>query len=417
MARTVFPKLVATLSLVALVTSAGASDRYTPDVDYGRVTLDLPTGRGIYSTGPSLSDWNAPLGEGTAAVNPADARVKAVDWLVKHQRQDGGFGAGSWGSDDMAAPSDVATTAYVTLALLRDGKGVAKHRATIERSVDFVVRSIENAPANSPLLDTPQGTQPQYKLGQYVDTHFAAMLLGEVDGQMGFELNHRIGVAYDTVLSKVQMTQAANGSFDANGWAPVLSSSVAAQSLYTAKLKGKDIEDSVLQRSDDYQAGLIAGDGSLSTGEGAGVDLYAAATALRANDQVVKREAAAPSAGPDTDRRVAEATEARGAATSRITSDDGRLMAGFGSIGGEELLSYQMISDTLAENGGQDWDKWSQQIGTYLVNVQNQDGSWSGQHCITSTVFTTAGGVMTLSAGDWVSHKASLATPTKPSRG
>jgi hypothetical protein len=216
------------------------------------------------------------------------------------------------------------------------------------------------------------------------------------------------------------MTQQANGAFDANGWAPVLSSSVAAQSLYTAKVNGKDIDQSVLDRSDEYQAGLIGDGGALSTGEGAGVELYAAATALRANDQVVKREAQAPSATPPAESRakVAEASEARDAATARITTDDGRLMSGFGSIGGEELLSYQMITDTLAENGGTDWDKWSQQIGTYLVNVQNQDGSWSGQHCITSTVFTTAGGVMTLSAGDWAAHKAAAAkSPTTPSRG
>jgi hypothetical protein len=292
----------------------------------------------------------------------------------------------------------VATTCYVTLALWRDANGTQKNRDAVEKGVTFVVNAVKTAP-EGPRLNTPQGTQPQYKMGELVDTHFAALLLGEVDGKLNAELNREVAIWYDMVLSKVQMTQNADGSFDSNGWAPVLSSSIAAQSLYTAKVKGKDISDDVLERSDGYQANLAGGgSGSFDASEGAGVELYAVASGLRGNDQTSKRERASGNAASPTAEVADASTEA---AVSRVAADaDGRLVAGFGSIGGEEMLSYQLISDTLAENGGETWDQWNQRMGQYLVNIQNSDGSWAGHHCITSTVFVTAGAVMTLGAGD-----------------
>ena len=61
-------------------------------------------------------------------------------------------------------------------------------------------------------------------------------------------------------------------------------------------------------------------------------------------------------------------------------------------------LHYMLISDTLAEQGGDDWQHWRQKIGAHLQVTQNQDGSWSGHHCITSTPFVSAAAVMTLGA-------------------
>jgi len=380
---------------VTLGLEAPAIDDYEPEYALGaRVGPGTPVG------------WNAPAGA-TSANTPAEARTLGADWLVKNQHADGGWGAGSWGSDNLQAPSDVATTCYVTLALYRDANGTQKNRAAIEKGVSFVVNAVETAP-EGPRLNTPQGTQPQYKMGELVDTHFAALMLGEVDGKLSPELNRKVAIWYDMVLSKVQMTQNTDGSFDSNGWAPVLSSSIAAQSLYTAKVKGKDISDDVLDRSDAYQASLTGGgSGSFDASEGAGVELYAVASGLRGNDQTRKREQATGSSSSPT-AEVAEASA--DAAASRVAADaDGRLVAGFGSIGGEEMLSYQLISDTLAENGGETWDQWNQRMGQYLVNLQNADGSWAGHHCITSTVFVTAGAVMTLGAGDAAVSRAAHA--------
>jgi hypothetical protein len=94
----------------------------------------------------------------------------------------------------------------------------------------------------------------------------------------------------------------------------------------------------------------------------------------------------------------AEAAEQRG--MGAVRSDPAGIISGFGSIGGEEMLSYMMISDTLAEKGGKEFADWQTKIGQTLASAQNADGSWVGHHCITSQAFATAGGVMVLTAGD-----------------
>ncbi len=403
MFRNPFSATVLTLSLLGLVAQAGASE--LEDAPYGgpaRIEVARPDL--VRSVGAQVDPTTNGASPATSA---SEAQALGVKWLLQHQRSDGGWGAGSWGSDNLSAPSDVATTAYVSLALLRDANRTGKHDAALERSVSFVVGAIETAPKDTPLLNTPQGTQPQHKLGQYVDTHLAAMLLGEIDGHLSPALNRRVAVAYDTVLTKVQRAQNANGSFESSGWAPILSSSIASQSLYKAKENGKDVADEVLQRAETYQAALATPSGTFDASSGAGVELYAVASGLRTNDQAARRARDAGEAEPTA------VSEARGAASTRVAADaDGRLVAGFGSIGGEEMLSYQMISDTLAESGGAEWDQWNQRIGQYLMSIQGRDGSWSGHHCITSTVFTTAGALMTLSSGDW--YRAARASRTSP---
>jgi hypothetical protein len=77
---------------------------------------------------------------------------------------------------------------------------------------------------------------------------------------------------------------------------------------------------------------------------------------------------------------------------------DARMLEGFGSNGGEEFLSYQMNSESLAIDGGPEWTKWNAQIHERLAKVQNADGSWSGHHCITSPVFCTSAAISCLTA-------------------
>jgi hypothetical protein len=78
--------------------------------------------------------------------------------------------------------------------------------------------------------------------------------------------------------------------------------------------------------------------------------------------------------------------------------DDKQFLAGFGNNGGEEFLSYMNLSETLLVKGGTDWLRWNKGISENLQRVQNQDGSWSGQHCITGRTFCTAAALLTLMA-------------------
>ena len=287
----------------------------------------------------------------------------------------------------------MATTALSVLALHRDAAGTDAHREAITKGTLFVVKAVEPAP-EGPMLNTPQGTQIQGKLGQMVDTHLASMMLGEVAGTLDKETDRRVQNALDKVLAKVQQAQRADGSFDANGWAPVLSSSIAAQSLYKAAELGKDVDEEVLKKADAYQSASVASDGTVDASAGAGVALYAVATTLVGSTLAMEREGA--------DEDVVARNEAAAEVTARAVAGDssGALMAGFGSIGGEEMLSYMMISDTMAERGGEEWDTWETRVGLFLARAQNADGSWVGHHCITSPVFTTAGAIMTLAAED-----------------
>jgi hypothetical protein len=340
----------------------------------------------IWGTTPLLASTeaaDAPLAKAS------EARTAGARWLVEHQRADGGWGAGSFGrryDASAQASSDVATTSLAVMALIRDAGNSSAHGSAIERGISFVVAAIEASPLEGPQLNGPQGTQPQHKLGRYVDTHLAALLLGNVAESPPKVLEGRIAKAYDKVLTKVMAAQQSDGSFERDGWAPVLSSSMAAQSLYKAHINGKAVDDEVLAKSDAYQRKLVdTENGRFETSKGAGVDLYAAATGLRGNKLAAKRGST-------------DAPEAAEFSAEAVRRDRGALVAGFGSVGGEEMLSYMMISESLAEDGGEDWESWTQKINAQLSATQNQDGSWSGHHCITSTPFVTAAAVMTLGA-------------------
>jgi hypothetical protein len=75
-----------------------------------------------------------------------------------------------------------------------------------------------------------------------------------------------------------------------------------------------------------------------------------------------------------------------------------QFVSGFGSIAGEEFFSYLNISDSLHRTGGPDWEKWDRDIKTKIVKLQNEDGTWAGQHCITGRVAVTSAAILTLLA-------------------
>jgi len=86
----------------------------------------------------------------------------------------------------------------------------------------------------------------------------------------------------------------------------------------------------------------------------------------------------------------------RDAATEKLGAAN--FVAGFGSMGGEEFVSYLNISDSLLRSGGKEWADWNGKIKERLVKLQNQDGTWAGHHCITGRVACTASAVMTILA-------------------
>jgi len=73
-----------------------------------------------------------------------------------------------------------------------------------------------------------------------------------------------------------------------------------------------------------------------------------------------------------------------------------RLMRGFGTYGGEEHVSYMMTAEAKAAVGGAEFATFHEEMRVRLAQIQRDDGTWRGDHCITSTTFCTAASLITL---------------------
>jgi hypothetical protein len=282
--------------------------------------------------------------------------------------------------------NDVANTSLAALALLRAGNTPTSgpYAQSLIRALDFVLREVEQAPEAGLQVTSRQGTQIQRKLGPNIDTFLAAFLLSEVDGRMPDTASQaRVRAALEKVVAKIEKNQGQDGSWNAGGgWAPVIGTSIASRSLYNAQGKGVAVKDSTLKKVDEYtRSNYDARSGNFSAGgAGAGVELYQAAQSL---EQGTRTEASRQAAAP-----------MNAAAESKLAKGD--FVAGFGSMGGEEFVSYLQISDSLVRTQSESWGQWNGKIKDHLVKLQNADGTWAGHHCITGRVACTAAAVMTL---------------------
>jgi hypothetical protein len=301
--------------------------------------------------------------------------ARPLRWLLQAQGQDGGWGT------EAGAPPDVATTSLSGIALLRLAQDGGQGRTLTEptrRALLYVLRAVERAPAPGEYIQ-PEGTQPQRKLGRGIDTFLAAQFLGEALGSLpgGLE-RERTRAALDLCVAKIQALQREDGSFSKDGWAPVLSSAFAANGLQVAKDVGAKVESQALARSEAYMLrGYDRERKAFRTDDSAGVALYQAAGSL------------------DAASRAGKLGEAPARAARAHLADEA-FVRGFGSYGGEEHVSYLLSTEAFARSGGEDWARWSTSIRTRLAGIQREDGTWRGDHCITSTSFCTAASLITL---------------------
>jgi hypothetical protein len=332
----------------------------------------------------------------------ATSAVLAIDrgarWLASVQGADGGWGQDGGETSYIRTTerlesngNDVANTAVAALALLEAGK---QYQPNVDRALDFILRRVEASPADGLAITDARGTQIQRKLGPFIDTFLTSMLLAKVDGTLSKPTqNARVRQALEKCVAKIERNQKADGSWNiAGGWAPVLGTSMASRSLFEAQQKGVKVEEGVLARAETYTFNSIAVEGGSSTGslgrlsasaDAAGVPLYQSAQAL---EQLSRTE---------KDRKK----NAREIAQISAQLADARFVEGFGSIGGEEFFSYLNISDSLKRTSADQWNKWHSQITQKILNLQNNDGTWAGHHCITGRVAVTSAAILNLSSG------------------
>ena len=364
------------------------------------------------------------------AVEPkplGDAAKRGLQWLVDHQHEDGGWGQGEESRQmgrnvQMAQKSNVADTCVAALALLRSGSTPASgvYAAALRAGIDYVCGQIEGYDQDDLFITDIRGTRVQSKIGPYVDTFMAALLLTEVQGNMGSEqATERVRRNLKSVLAKMTKHQKQDGTWDGRGWAPVLSQGVAVKAINRAKqaglFEGADADEALARAEKKASAELAAPTSAPKSGS-AGVGLYGDSANVGAvtDSQVTKdkreaeiNEELAKSLPPEQAQRLRD--ELTDISTSRRNQqqavdgllkrlDDPAFLKGFGSNGGEEFLSYMTISESLVVKGGEDWETWDRNISNNLARIQNGDGSWSGHHCITGRNFCTAAALLVLMA-------------------
>ncbi len=351
---------------------------------------------------------------------------KGLDWMGKAQAPDGGWGAGSHARQDIRDPhavtSDPATTALVAMSLLRTDNTLDQgtYSKNLEKATKFLLKITEQCPDNQPYLTTLTNTQPQSKLGRNIDViltaqFFTNLLRYNLDNEA---LKKRIEKALDKCVARIQQGQDKDGSWKDGGWAPVLQSALANNALESADEVGRKVDQTVMNRSRQYQNGNFdVNTNSAVTSKAAGVMLYGLSSTTRASAKESKRAQdlvdKAKSEGKIKDNKVTEENlRAAGAETidakqlvtaysvnkaSQQQAQRHDVLQGFGNNGGEEFMSFLMTGESLLMQGGDSWKKWYDATTGKLVNIQNTDGSWNGHHCITSPVFCTATCLLILS--------------------
>ncbi len=321
-----------------------------------------------------------------AASLPAEPDMRRpLDWLIAAQNDDG-----SWGDGAKDPHPDVATTALAGLALARLGHTGSRgeYQERTRRAVAYVASAVERAPQDEIAINPPS-TLPQRKLGRNIDTFIAAQFLAEVLPTLRGPLQARAERALGSVVKRIERAQAKDGSYSRDGWAPLLASAFANNGLYAAQRAGARVDKDVLARG---QAGLVGkyDDKTKTFGvsDAAGVQLYSVAASVMAAAQVA--QSGAP-ASPELKRR---AEEARKAGTAQLSNES--VLRGFGSYGGEEHVSYMLTAEAKASLGGGEWAGFRKDIRARLAAIQRENGTWRGDHCITSTTFCTAASLITL---------------------
>ena len=175
--------------------------------------------------------------------DPVDLAVsKGLHWLASVQGKDGGWGQDGGetsyvrqGERLESNGNDVANTAVVAEALLHSGTTATHgpYREPLQRAVEFILKRVEQSPVEGLSVTDQKGTQIQRKLGPYIDTFMTSKLLAELDGTMGdARANTRVRQSLQKCVAKIEKNQLKDGSWNiAGGWAPILGTSMASQSL------------------------------------------------------------------------------------------------------------------------------------------------------------------------------------------
>jgi hypothetical protein len=297
---------------------------------------------------------------------------RATDFLLRTFNSDDGCGT------DIRHPSDIGCTAMVGLALLAQGHTVIEGELyqRVDRVLRYMLRTVNQMPPNN--ISPLHGTQLQNKIGVQAHTFFATLFLSQVIGEDSDEEN-RVRRALKRLVDVVAKQQTSDGHWGQESWAPMLGTVMGWVALRGAHYAGFRVAASAEKTAQHILKSMTT---ELNKHQGSWMhQLYKNATGVRVL-YATKKE----------DEQIAR--KAFESVLALIKGSD----SPFSQAGGEEFLSFHLITETMLQKGGADWKAWYPLVRDKLLSVQNSDGSWTGHHCITSRTFCTAAAALVLAA-------------------
>ncbi len=297
---------------------------------------------------------------------------RGTGWLIKAINADGGAGL------DIGTVSDVACTSVVGMALLSQGNTPMEgpQRRRQGKLSEFLLRRVEHMSGGGSLQG--QRSQIEGDLGPFATHFFSTICLSQMIGEAPNV--DRCRRALQRLEKYISSNQHRDGSWGSDAWAPLLATAVGWLSLRAANFAGISVAGSSA-KAGDY---LVSNMPQIGRQWGSGSwyhRLYGTASGLRVLYAM----------GRDTEPKAVQAL----ADILALVETNNRA---FGGAGGEEYLTFHFMTEMLMQKGGEEWLRWYPTVRDKLIKVQNQDGSWTGHHCITSRTFSTACALMVLSA-------------------
>lgn len=287
----------------------------------------------------------------------AEAAVEAgISFLVRAQNPDG-----SWLSDGSTGRYPTAITSLAGLSLLANGNTCysGRHAANVRTAVEYL---LQHADAETGLIGGQEAGRPMFGHG------FAMLFLAEVYGSEGDPaLQRRIRAVLTNAVGLTARTQSERG-----GWyyTPTAEEDEGAvtitqvQGLRACANAGIGVPSQTVGKALDYIRGSANPDGGIAYRAGvpgssrSGITCAAVATMYAAGlyeDELVENAL-----------RYARETVAV-AAPSR---------AG----GTHYFYSHLYLSQVLYFRGGPEWAAYFSGVRDWLLEAQNEDGSWSGDY-------------------------------------
>jgi hypothetical protein len=419
---------ILTLMAVGIILLFGFTIRKFDDAKKKRVAFVPPKGC-VFRTvmGEESSSQSAQYKTPEAVQLSVD---RGLTWIVGAQNQNGGWGAGSHNRQDITDPhavaADPATTAMVSMALLRSGTTLTagKYALQLKKALNYLMSATENSQGTTHNITDITGTQIQTKLGENIDVILTAQFFSNMldHAHHDLQLKARIEKNLNTCVSKIQKAQDSNGNMAGAGWAGVLQSSFATNALESAQANGVAVDEAKLDQSRQAQkSNYNTKTGDVKTEMGAGVMLYSVSGSARASAKEArkveeaiskaKREGTLSQNAPatpenlqrlgfDKDDAIKYSTAYEVYNAAKVQAQRQDVMDGFGSNGGEEFLSYLQTGESMIIGKDNAWKKWYDDVSGRMLKIQNNDGSWNGHHCITSPVFCTATSLLILSVNN-----------------